>query len=212
MKKLLTFLLSTVLVLGVFGSASAVPTTWTDHIDFNPDILIPPTHSYYHDIGDGDDGFSSWWTDGDDTIDSFSLELGIYDDAQGYTQDEPVIVDWFFIFPIIEWQEVEYPDGDETGYVSFGLEYQEISFETGVDTFSGDLTGRLDLFHDGTLNVWVSASEGDFYLASSTLTVYGDDGTTIPVAPVPEPATILLMGVGLLGMAGFSRKRFFNKG
>lgn len=36
---------------------------------------------------------------------------------------------------------------------------------------------------------------------------YGNSGT----APVPEPATIVLLGAGLLGLAGASRKKFMKK-
>jgi hypothetical protein len=43
------------LVFGMVSAAGAVPMTWTDIIDFSPDVKVPPTHSYFHDISD--DGF-----------------------------------------------------------------------------------------------------------------------------------------------------------
>lgn len=53
---------------------------------------------------------------------------------------------------------------------------------------------------DGEFSGMLTSVGGDFFVKSATLSFLSD------VKPVPEPATILLFGAGLVGLAGACRK------
>jgi len=79
--------------------------------------------------------------------------------------------------------------------------YGEFSY-TGNDKTSQHsfMEGKIDM---ALLNGWPTTVH--FAVAC------GNDGLTVDVAPIPEPATMLLLGTGLICLAGLGRKKF-NKG
>ena len=187
MRKITSLLVGAAMML-VAGSAWAIPTTWTDTINFEPDILIPPTHYYEHDITDA--GFSSFFLGGDDTISAYVLTVSLYDDnlASSYSFCSKT----FLI-----------PDKSEAARIWTTGGVYSYDFTLTSANYSGDIVGRLDLWYDGTLGVFISSCFGDFYLAASQLTAYGDNGS----APVPEPGTMVLLGFGMLGLAIYGKRR-----
>ena len=203
MKKFLICMIVGLGMLIVVGAASAVPISDTIEWDvgfFTPDETQTYNSPYYR------------WYDEDwgwqhnaisETFTTATLNISAWDVDAAYGE-----VDVITVWDNDEnggaggWVELGSLVGtnDEWGYSSFTLS------STLFDDIANGLQVWMDIDSTHTYDVWAVS------LAKSVLSL---DGGSLPnpnpSPTVPEPSTILLMGVGILGLMGFSRKRFSKK-
>jgi hypothetical protein len=168
--------------LSATANAAYVPATWTDAYDVGTGVYIGSgdKYEYFHDITF--DGFNV----GQDLVTSFYVTIDLFDDDK--------------------------KDSIEIGTIDIpGLLGDRLVYNFGVKTFTGSILGLLELNAYGTLSVTISSLIGDFVFGGSTLVANGlayTSGTvTPPSTEVPEPATLGIFGLGLLGVAFAARRR-----
>jgi hypothetical protein len=166
------------LIISIFflcGTALAVPFTWTDTFDPSPDSKNTSIDPIIGTYTYSHD--LKDFTLGEDVITGYTLTLSLYDDHDC----QPEIA--FVNLPGIK--------GD--GFYNF-------SFSKQGHEYDWSFAGVMSLNKYGRLDVTIYSLWGDFFFDWSKLTAWGENHT----APVPEPASMLLFGTGLIvfGLAG----------
>jgi hypothetical protein len=204
LKKLTVFLCSLALVFSLAGFAGAASYNFEDMIDYwgplNVDAAFIGQNSplsYSHDINDSVDFGAG------DLVTSATLELDFTNDL---TDDNGSYVQPTFWGPIIfRWDYREYSRAAYDGQNWFIGEVGNGQYDLVLDVDWLNDDGFLDV----TVRVWNPLGTATAWLDHSRL--YGTAATNANgngTAPVPEPSTILLMGVGLLGLVAVGRRKF----
>jgi len=184
-------------------------------------------------LGQGSVDFTNVWsgtagdtaTDWHSAVDGVGATVSIYDityNNQNYLIGGYTDTDWgvygyqsdsdAFIFNLTSGFAKDVSTGSTSVYATYSNSYYFATFGGGHDIYGGNTT--LGGAYNGY--VWPGHSYGEPLYNGNIIDgagiftyvqVNGLESYTISAASVPEPSTVLLMGVGLLGLLTASRKK-----
>jgi hypothetical protein len=207
MKKLLVFLSVMFLVIGTAGTALALPSTpYDDYEYYSGNLWLDEGDSaqFYFDLA-----FSN----------PTNTPLPLTNDVTGYGSVYSGFKEIESAFLHVELYSTDWND-DEKANIKFTAYYGlDWTFDLGTYYFSAngdDPYYNIDVDLSGWLLDKIQADPyGTLQVKASTYW-YNDNDFAIKeagmgVSAVPEPGTIFLMGIGLVGLAGMGRKKLFKK-
>ncbi len=184
------------------GSASAIPLTSEYELISPEPIVGAPTYTPGSDLGyfiwTDDEARTDWhirWSGaGPNTLftGNIILEGNVFDTLVEFSFDNhngPA--DWSF-------------NTDEYATYFAIANVWEDGLDFTINQVSAPSYVGFDLFMDGSQDIGNNIYFGANNITAASL---GSDGDFKVAAPVPEPATMLLFGTGLVGLAGAARRK-----